>query len=271
MNTYVLSLLAVISTARVYDQSAVQYNQYHPKPAYGSYSGIPKASKYYPKYPSIGHPKGEKEEAAAPQPYNPWENPESAPVEQDAVDKTGWYSPSMQYSPPKIAFKPTASFPVFGICQIEGSTILNGNFQFAQLPDKATLYQANFESSTQGQEFQIQIKTVGKIGSGEGMSCLSENTGLEFNPLEEIDIYGIRNPYQDPSRGRIDNLKAPEAATTISVEPTFVLQNMLGKDGILGRAITVQDIVTQTNIACCVIAIDDTPTKFKPEPTYPSQ
>ena len=103
------------------------------------------------------------------------------------------------------------------------------------------------------------------------MSCLSENTGLEFNPLEEIDNYGIRNPYQDPSRGRIDNLQAPETATTISAEPTFVLQNMLGKDGILGRAITVQDIVTQTNIACCVIAIDDTPTQFKPEPSYPSQ
>ena len=54
------------------------------------------------------------------------------------------------------------------------------------------------------------------------------NTGSEFNPLEEFDKYGVRNPFQDPSRGRIDNFVVDEA-NTVDIDPTFVLQNMTQK------------------------------------------
>ena len=96
------------------------------------------------------------------------------------------------------------------------------------------------------------------------------NTGSEFNPLEEIDMYGNRNPFQDPLRGRINNFVVDDT-NKVDIEPTFVLQNMTGKDGILGRAITLQDINNVIDLSCCTIAVDETPDKFKPEPQFPSQ
>ena len=35
--------------------------------------------------------------------------------------------------------------------------------------------------------------------------CSAEATGKEFNPLTEFDKYGRPNPFQDPTRGRIDS------------------------------------------------------------------
>ena len=96
------------------------------------------------------------------------------------------------------------------------------------------------------------------------------DTGAEFNPLTEISKYGTLNPFQDPSRGRIADLTT-DAAGEVAVEPTFVLQNMAGKDGILGRSITVTDKAVPQNVICCTIAVDVTPDKFKPGPSFPSQ
>ena len=93
------------------------------------------------------------------------------------------------------------------------------------------------------------------------------DTGSEFNPLEEISKYGTRNPFQDPSRGRIADLTT-DATGSVDVDPTFVLQNMTGKDGILGRSIT---LLNDALAVCCTIAVDVTPDKFKPGPSFPSQ
>ena len=38
-----------------------------------------------------------------------------------------------------------------------------------------------------------------------GSMCSSEATGPEFNPLTERNKYGQLNPFQDPTRGRIDS------------------------------------------------------------------
>ena len=94
-------------------------------------------------------------------------------------------------------------------------------------------------------------------------------TGSEFNPLAEIDKYGNPNPFQDPSRGTIADIVGDDTSD-LTVAPTFVLQNMTGKDGILGRAITLMDM-DNAIAACCVIAVDETPDKFKPAPSFPSQ
>ena len=50
----------------------------------------------------------------------------------------------MQYSPPKIAFKPLATKPIFAVCEIDNGTVGAGSFQFAQFKGKPTLYRASF-------------------------------------------------------------------------------------------------------------------------------
>ena len=97
----------------------------------------------------------------------------------------------------------------------------------------------------------VRIKETGKIGSGEADDCLG--SGGEFNPLFEKDKYGNPNPYQDPARGRIEDFNFGEG-TELTVEPTDLLQNLTGKDGILGRSIELTDGEDFT--ACCVIARD---------------
>ena len=282
MKTFALSLLAVVASARYYGapqsygSSYSPYRQtsskYSPRPAYGAhYPTPPVTESYYPKYPTFEkhEPKEEEEEEAEPEQFNPWATEEAAAEDEDAVDTTGWYSPTMQYSPPKIAFKPTATYPVFGICEINTASSITGTLQLAQLPGKATLYQVNLSAATPLSTIQVQIKENGKVGSGEGLPDCADATGSEFNPLSEIDKYGNLNPFQDPSRGRIADLVGDETSE-ITVAPTFVLQNLTGKDGILGRAITLLDMANAV-AACCVIAVDETPDKFKPAPAFPSQ
>ena len=72
------------------------------------------------------------------------------------------------------------------------------------------------------------------------------------------------------SRGRIPELIADDMGN-IDVMPSFLLQNLTGKDGILGRAISIQDKTDSSDLSCCTIAIDVTPEQFAAKPTYPSQ
>ena len=52
-------------------------------------------------------------------------------------------------------------------------------------------------------EYKFTLCMFGDIGSDEDGN-LCANVGKEFNPLQEL-IYGVPNPYADPSRGRIEN------------------------------------------------------------------
>ena len=47
---------------------------------------------------------------------------------------------------------------------------------------------------------------------GAYVDCILDQTllGEEYNPLKEIDKYGRQNPYQDPTRGRIDDIVVAE-------------------------------------------------------------
>ena len=54
-----------------------------------------------------------------------------------------------------------------------------------------------------GSNLTFTLREYGDIGNDtDGNAC--GNGGDEFNPLAEI-IYGVKNPYQDPSRGTIDD------------------------------------------------------------------
>ena len=54
--------------------------------------------------------------------------------------------------------------------------------------------------SLDGNVYKFMVHQYGDIG-GE-TKC--EQVGEEFNNLKEV-IYGIQNPYQDPSRGTIES------------------------------------------------------------------
>jgi len=89
------------------------------------------------------------------------------------------------------------------------------------------------------------------------MAC--DSTGDEFNPLFETDKWGNPNPYQDPSRGRLDFPYADE-------EPTELMQNLSGHNSILGRSITLTDDDDEDSVVgCCVIALDMAPMAEEPE------
>lgn len=118
-------------------------------------------------------------------------------------------------------------------------------------------------------EYTITINTTGKIG--DGTTC--DEVGEEYNPLAEIDKYGNQNPYQDPARGTINARKlTTDGSGAITVAPSseaVILQNLEGKDGIIGRSITLLDAADAV-VACCVVARDMLPPQFVEPEFYPA-
>ena len=183
----------------------------------------------------------------------------------------GWYSPVQRYSDPKIPYVPLADSPVFAICQFDGFHVGVGSIQLAQLPRKATIYQIGITAPDtfydEIQEYEVTIREKGRLGD-KNTTCEAFG-GEEFNPLKEVNSYGVPNPFQDPTRGKIANIITEENGD-ISKTPDFVLQNLVGPDSILGRQISVRNTATN-NIDCCVIAVDETPERFRAPETFPSQ
>lgn len=99
------------------------------------------------------------------------------------------------------------------------------------------------------------------------------NVGKVWNPLSELDSLGRVNPYQDPSRGNIDDIVADaNGAITNSIQKE-VLQNLSGHDSIIGRSVTVfqkndDGTLPSQPIGCCVIGYDAQPAASAVAPTH---
>jgi len=122
----------------------------------------------------------------------------AAPVKPD-----GWYTVTEQYTPPQIQYKSTASHPTFAICN-DGML----NLEFMQLPGKPIYLRetAPLDPTTVGSSISVTINELGRLALADGlMMCLPPATGDEFNPLTEVNKYGMKNDFQDPSRGTIDS------------------------------------------------------------------
>ena len=124
-------------------------------------------------------------------------------------------------------------------------------------------------TATSGPENNIRINELGVL-TGE-MAC--DSVGDEFNPLAEFDKYGRPNPYQDPARGRINSGALPMADGdgNIIIEASkdnIIMQNLAGKDSLLGRSISVSD-ANSGEANCCVIALDAIPEQYQPQPVAP--
>jgi len=74
--------------------------------------------------------------------------------------------------------------------------------------------------------------------------------------MTELDKWGRRNRFQDPTRGTILNVATAtgETAITDSIQHDF-LQNLSGPESILGRSVTIYSVVGDvlTSLDCCVI------------------
>ena len=240
---FALALLAATASAQYYGGYVPQV------PQYGGY-GLPQ------QYAPVHQPYGQ---AAHPAPAQHVENPWGA-VPTDPVT-TGWYSPTQQYSPPRIAYRPVASDIVFAICELTAGGVATGMIQFAQFPGKPILYRGSLNGADADEVLAITINELGVIG--DGATC--DQVGDEFNPLAEIDKYGQQNPYQDPARGTINagSLTA-DASGIVTIEASkdnVILQNLAGKDSLIGRSISITDAAA-ANTDCCVIALDALPVQY---------
>jgi hypothetical protein len=65
------------------------------------------------------------------------------------------------------------------------------------------MHQVDPATGLDGTVYGFTLNTHGDIWKDEdGNDC--GNVGKEFNPLSEL-VYNMPNPYQDPSRGAIDD------------------------------------------------------------------
>ena len=97
--------------------------------------------------------------------------------------------------------------------------------------------------------------------------CTEAQIGEEYNPLKEVNKYGIENPFADPTRGRIaDLVSADDGSVTVS-DPLFVLQNLAGKQSLIGRSLTLTNSVSGST-DCCIIALEAPPAAFASSSTH---
>ena len=97
--------------------------------------------------------------------------------------------------------------------------------------------------------------SVHKYGNIEPNPTGCENVGSIFNPLDDPDTDEVESRGTIPNY-TIVNIVADDVETF--TEKKF-LQNLSGKNSIVGRAIVVTDTSGPTILACCVIGLDASP------------
>lgn len=138
---------------------------------------------------------------------------------------------------------------VFTLCELDA-----GNVNIGQLSKQAPIVQAVMTGLAADTEHRFMIRTLGKT-LGE---CA--NGGEEFNPYKE-EWNGQANPHADPTRGKIDGFTT-DATGAFTLNQAKLLQNLSGKDSIVGKSIELFQVVTDgddISLGCCVIGQDVTP------------
>ena len=110
---------------------------------------------------------------------------------------------------------------------------------------KGTLF--NVSNATDQDVLGFTLRRYGILEQSQVASFATcPNSGPVFNPLEEL-IYGkTPNPYADPTRGALpfspltaERALADPATARQSFEADKFLQNITGKDSIIGKAIRI--------------------------------
>ena len=128
----------------------------------------------------------------------------------------------------------------------------------------------------------FRINKLGRLMTDTDAMCSVEATGPEYNPLTEFNKYGQPNPFQDPTRGRIDSCSFDTDANNASAVSCKIGKSIEnGQDTLLqntwdliGRSITVYvlDPVSsaETALGCCTIGRDVIPSHYTAGHYHPS-
>ena len=122
----------------------------------------------------------------------------------------------------------------------------------------------------------FRINELGRLMTDETDACSTVATGKEYNPLTEFNKYGQANPFQDPTRGRIDSCLFDEYAADPDHFSICLIGKSLETDGqdfllqntkdLIGRSITAYTIDPFSNqeeaIGCCTIGWDEAPSHY---------
>lgn len=97
--------------------------------------------------------------------------------------------------------------------------------------------------------------------------------GDEYNPLQEKDYLNRVNPYQDPTRGRLEKVTVDGSGNITDSIDEDVLVNLSGPDSIIGRGIALytcdaNGTLSTNPVLCCTIGYDIQPTTDQVEETH---
>ena len=116
--------------------------------------------------------------------------------------------------------------------------------------------------------FSFELHKYGNIDNtdeGDSFESVCPKVGPIFNPLAEFIWWDmVLNPFADPSRGTIQDVTVDadgrdEDGFFIWTQATF-LQNLAGKDSIIGKSIKFNLSQSGTDTrGCCVIGEDEPP------------
>ena len=192
---------------------------------------------------------------SSPYGYHSHSHSHSHDDDDDDVDKTTWYNKYQQYSPIKIAYKPTTGKKTeYAVCEINDTS----KIQLAQMPGKAVQAKVTFAGLVADTTYSFRVHENGTVAN----SCV--NIGDEYNPLQEKDSLGRVNPYQDPSRGRLSTVTTDAAGNVDGTTQKDILLNLEGYKQIIGRSIAVYQtnsdgVLADSPDGCCVIGYDEPP------------
>jgi len=126
----------------------------------------------------------------------------------------------------------------YAICVFTSNGDEAGMVRLAQFPGKAVVAQTTLEGLEAEAEYDLTIRTYGFLGAGQSF-CMA--SGAEYNPLKEFDRYMQPNPYQDPTRGVLENVTADDEGAVSSTQQKL-LQNLSGPESLIGRSIHLTSV-----------------------------
>ena len=190
-------------------------------------------------------------------PDNLWEQ-QSIPTDVEAEpDKTTWWSPTQQYSPPKIAYKPAhLDKTAYATCTFTADATFGDvdiTIDLAQKDETAAMARVAIATNAANADKVVDL-VINQYGV---LTNDCADVGKEYNPLAELDSLGRVNQYQDPSRGTIPAVTLESDGSFTTAVSKDLMINLGGKTSVIGRSISA--VVEGATVGCCIIGIDAPP------------
>ena len=204
------------------------------------------------------------------------------------ADRSTWWSPQREFSPPLIQYVPgPLQNTVYTVCDLNAvAATTTGKIEIAQAPMRPSSFRADLAYMPAGGDVESSVRfdvfTYGALKKTEGIFDCRLDTydeadlaalGGIWHPLKEVRN-GVVNPFADPERGLIRDVKRDTEAWVTGIEDTQVQMDLLldlgGGNSLIGRTIFATEIdsskvtkrndltdaegATATILGCCIVA-----------------